>query len=136
LIASAAQASADLQVSETRRVWQFTRAAFPAAARHVSSSEKHGHHHTKTDVVIPVVGLIPVAVSDARVALIVVERAAAQHAVVFRVCPHNKQPGAMRYTGLHGVKHQTLSEIVGAKHSLSKPMFAKCLGECFVPTAR
>jgi hypothetical protein len=36
------------------------------------------HHHTKAGIVVTVVRVIPVAVGDARVPLIVVERAAAQ----------------------------------------------------------
>lgn len=37
------------------------------------------HHHTKPDVVVPVVRVVPVAVRTAHVPLIIVERAAAQH---------------------------------------------------------
>jgi len=37
------------------------------------------HHNPKTDVVVPVVRVVPVAVRTAHVPLIIVERAAAQH---------------------------------------------------------
>lgn len=64
------------------------RAAFPAAtapcgAVSVVVIEKRGHHHPKTVVVVPVVRVVPVAVGDARVAMIVVERATTHHAEVF-----------------------------------------------------
>ena len=36
-------------------------------------------HHTKTDVVVTVVGIVPVAVGGARIVWIVVPGAAAQH---------------------------------------------------------
>ncbi len=37
------------------------------------------HHHPKPNVVVPVVGIVVVAVRTAHVPLIIVERAAAQH---------------------------------------------------------
>ena len=37
------------------------------------------HHHTKPDIVIPVVRIVVVAIRTAHVPLIIVERAAAQH---------------------------------------------------------
>jgi hypothetical protein len=47
---------------------------FPAGAKNV------GAHNPKTDVVVPVVRVVPVAHARARVVFMVVERAAAQHA--------------------------------------------------------
>lgn len=48
----------------------------------LAGQEKRGDHHPKTDVVVPVVRVVPVAVRTADVPLIVVERAAAQHTVI------------------------------------------------------
>ena len=49
--------------------------------------EKRGHHHTKTDVVVPVVRVVPVAIRTAEVPVIIVERTAAHHAVMFGHIP-------------------------------------------------
>jgi hypothetical protein len=42
-------------------------------------SEKRRQHYTKTNIPVPVVGIVPIAVSTAHVPRIIVERAATQH---------------------------------------------------------
>ena len=50
--------------------------------------EKRGRNHPKTDVVVPVVRVVPVAEGAAHVVLIVVERAATQHTQRLRARPY------------------------------------------------
>jgi hypothetical protein len=40
-----------------------------------------GHHHSKSDIVVPVIRVVPVAVGAADVVLIIVERPSPQHPV-------------------------------------------------------
>ena len=44
------------------------------------SMRRHAHNHTKTDIVVPVVGIVPVAIRTTHPPLIIVVRAPAQHA--------------------------------------------------------
>lgn len=64
--------------------------------------EKHGrrHHNTKTDVVVPVVRVVPVAVRAAHVPLIIVERAAAQHTGIVFGQPRQRTLALALYTAL------------------------------------
>ena len=45
----------------------------------ISRSMRRHHHNTKTDIVVPVVRVVVVAIRTTHVPLIIVERAAAQH---------------------------------------------------------
>jgi hypothetical protein len=68
-------------------------AVFHASALKVSPErnsgkmEKRGQHHSKPDIVVPVVGIVPVANRAANVVLIIVERATTQHSVVLLGLP-------------------------------------------------
>lgn len=54
-----------------------------------SSEQRWGDHHPKTDVVVPVVRVVPIAVGTARVPLIIVEGTTTQHPVVCGHIPVN-----------------------------------------------
>jgi hypothetical protein len=58
------------------------------------------HHNTKTDVVVPVVGIVPVAVRTADVPLIIVERTAAQHTDDVFDLPRRNTPAVELYVVL------------------------------------
>lgn len=58
------------------------RPAFPETAQAVRN-----HHYPKTVVVVPIVGIVPVAISAPHVIVVIVERAPTQHAVSFQPAP-------------------------------------------------
>lgn len=58
------------------------------------------HHNTKTDIVVPVVRVVPVADRTAHVPLIIVERAAAQHTDDVFGLPCWKLPAGRLYAAL------------------------------------
>jgi hypothetical protein len=72
-----------------------SRPAIPAEVFFESTSYEKvvSDHHPKPNIVVPVVRVVPVAVRTTHVPLIVVERAATQHAVAFGPPP---QPTASR----------------------------------------